>query len=153
MVGAMRLLAATITCLAALVAPAVASAAAPLPPPASFAIAYERSGGFAPSTSRLLVTPGRHAVAETSGSRAGERRVEFRIGKGRVLALERSLRRAGFGSIESPGESGCADCFEYVIRYRGHRLEIDESQLPARLGEVVAELESVVSAHAIPPNV
>lgn len=128
------------------------TAAAPLPPPGSFAIFYERSGGFAPSTSTLIVRPGRHAVAETSGSRAGELRVEFRIGKRRVLALERGLRRAGFAALEDPGASGCADCFEYEIRYRGHSLAIDESQLPSSLEPVIGELESIVTAHAIPPN-
>jgi hypothetical protein len=145
----MRLLAATFACTLGLAVAAVAVAATPLPPPGSFAIVYQRSGGFAPSTSTLIVRPGRHAVAATSSGQAEERRAEFRIGKGRVLALERGLRRAGFATIEDPGESGCADCFEYDIRYRGHRLEIDESQLPARLGAVVAELESVVSAHAL----
>ena len=155
MVGSMGL-PVLLACLAALCGgdreAADRAAAAPLPPPGSFAIFYQRSGGFAPSTSTLTVRPGRHAVAETSGSRAGENRVEFRIGKKRVLALERGLRRAGFASIADPGESGCADCFEYEIRYRGHSLAFDESQTPARLEAVIGELESVVTAHAIPPN-
>jgi len=153
MVGSMGLPALVLACLATLGGCDRAhTAAAALPPAPSFAIAYERSGGFAPSTSKLVVTPGRHAVAETGGSRAGERRVSFRIGEGRVLAIERGLRRAGFASIESPGASGCADCFEYELRYRGHAVSIDESQMPPRLGEVVGELESVVTAHAIPPD-
>ena len=151
----MRLLAATLACTLALATAAVASAAAPapLPAPGSFAIFYERSGGFAPSTSTLIVRPGRHAVAATGGSRAGANRVEFRIGKRRVLALERGLRQAGFASIEDPGPSGCADCFEYEIRYRGHSLAIDESEMPSRLEPLIGELESIVTAHAIPPNV
>jgi len=128
------------------------AATAPLPPAGTFAIFYQRSGGFAPSTSTLIVRPGRHAVAATGGSRAGENRVDFRIGKRRVLALEQGLREAGFASIEDPGRSGCADCFEYEIRYRGHSLAIDESGMPSRLEPVFAELESVVTAHAIPPN-
>jgi hypothetical protein len=131
---------------------AATAAAAPLPPPGSFAIFYQRSGGFAPSTSTLVVRPGRHAVAETGGSRAGERRVEFTIAKRRVQALQRGLRRAGFAAIEDPGPSGCADCFEYEIRYGGHSLAIDQSELPSRLEPVIGELEAVVSAHAIPPN-
>ncbi len=151
----MRLLGATIACTLAVAsgAAAVATApAAPRPSPGDFAIFYERSGGFAPSTSTLIVRPGRHAVAATSGSRAGERRVEFRIGRRQVLALQRGLRQAGFASIEDPGESGCADCFEYEIRYRGHRLSIDESEMPSRLEPVIGELEAIVTAHAIPPN-
>ena len=144
-----------LACLAALGGCADSSAAeraAPLPPPGSFAISYERGGGFAPSTSKLVVTRGRHALAVASAPQGGERRVGFRIGKRRVLSLERGLRKADFGSIESPGPSGCADCFAYEIRYRGHSVSLDESQMPARLGKVVAELESVVTAHAIPPK-
>jgi hypothetical protein len=151
----MRFALATIACLAALLAGAAvggAERAAPLPPPGSFAISYLRSGGIAFSTSRLVVRPGRRAVAETGGSRAGENRVSFQIPRGRVLALERGLRRAGFGQIADPGPTTCADCFEYEIGYRGHRLSIDESQMPDRLGEVVGELESIVTARAIPPN-
>ena len=152
----MRLLAATFAAVLALATGAAAVPTAPtlgpLPSPGSFAIFYERSGGFAPSTSTLVVRPGRHAVAATSGSRAGENRVEFRIAKRRVLALARGLRQADFTSIADPGESGCADCFEYEIRYNGHRLAIDESQLPARLEPVIGELEAIVTAHAIPPN-
>jgi hypothetical protein len=128
------------------------TATTPLPPPGCFAIYYQRSGGFAPSTSTLTIRPGRHAVAETSGSRAGENRVEFRIGKRRVLALERGLRQAGFASIADPGDSNCADCFEYEIRYRGHTVSVDQSEAPSRLTPVIGELEAVVSAHAIPPN-
>ena len=149
----MRLLAATFACTLALATGAASAAApAPLPPPGSFAIFYERSGGFAPSTSKLIVRPGRHAVAATSGGRGGEDQVAFTIGRGRVLELERGLRRAGFFSIEDPGPSGCADCFEYEIRYRGHSLGVDEAEMPARLEPVIGELEALVTAHAIPPN-
>jgi hypothetical protein len=150
----MGLSALVLVCLAALGgcdgAPATARAA--LPPPSSFAISYERGGGLASSTSRLLVRPGRHAIAETGSGRAGEHRVEFRIGKRRVLALERGLRQAGFGSIESPGPSGCADCFEYDFFYLGHYLELDDSQMPPRLGAVVAQIEAIISAHTASPK-
>jgi hypothetical protein len=117
--------------------------------PGSFQIVYERGGGFAPSVSRLVVRPGRHAVAE-SGSFTGEKeRTAFRIGRAQVIALQRGLRQAHFGSLKNPGPSGCADCFEYVVTYRGHRLSLDESQTETYdgLGEVLAELESIVAAH------
>jgi hypothetical protein len=143
-----RALAATLACLAALTVAVPAATAAP----ADFAISYRQSGGIAASTSGLVVRPGRHAVAESSGSRAGERRVAFRIGPRTVEALERGLRNAHFGSLNSPGPSGCADCFEYAIAYRGHRVTFDESQIPTAIGGVLAKLESIVSAHTIPPN-
>jgi hypothetical protein len=95
----------------------------------------------------LIVHPGRRAVAATSGGRGEKSRVEFTISRRQVLALERGLRQAGFFAIGDPGPSGCADCFEYEIRYRGHSLAIDESQMPSRLEPVIGELESVVTAH------
>jgi hypothetical protein len=153
----MRSLAAAIACIcAALLVGGSAVAADPGPAaraPADFAISYTRGGGLAPSTSKLVVRPGLRAVAATSGTRAGERTVRFRIGRGRVVALERGLAGAEFDRLESPRGSNCADCFYYSISYHGNRVSFDQSQVPAGLEEVIGELESVVTAHAIPPNV
>ena len=137
-------------CLLALGACGGASRDVPPVTPTTFQIVYERGGGFAPSTSRLVVRPGRHAVA-ASGSVGGDLdRTAFRIGRDEVIALQRGLRLAHFGSLKNPGQSGCADCFEYVVTDRGHRLSLDESQTQSfdGLGEVLAELESIVDAHA-----
>ena len=43
----------------------------------------------------------------------------------------------------SPGRSHCADCFAYVVRYRGHRASFDDSQsrqVPGSVHAVVDEL-------------
>lgn len=120
--------------------------------PETFRIVYERGGGFAPSTSRLVVRPGRHTVAETAGTRAGEQRVRFRLAAKRIAALERDLAGAGFGDLESPHESTCFDCFTYEIAYRGNRIHFNQAQIPDGLDSVVGELESIVTSHAIPPN-
>jgi hypothetical protein len=151
----MRVLAATCACLAALAACSAAVAAAPEPQrsaPYEFSIVYERSGGFAPGFQGLLVAPAQFATAESSGTRAGRRRVDFHLGSRRIRALERGLRRAHFTSLESPGPSNCADCFQYSIFYLGHYLKLDESQLSKSLGGVVAQIEAIISAHTIPSN-
>ncbi len=149
----MRLLAATIACLLALMTAGVALAAAPAPrhqapPTYDFILLYSRSGGFAPSTRGLTVAPGKFATAEVSQPGSDSRRhVDFRLSGRRIRSLERGLRRAHFASLESPGPSGCADCFEYSFFYRDHTLELDESQMPPRLSAVVAQLEAIISAH------
>jgi hypothetical protein len=152
----MRALAATYVCLAAL---ATCSAAVAAPPaqlqhsaPYEFVLLYERSGGFAPGTRGLMVAPAQFATAESSGPGAGKRRVDFHLGSRRIRALERGLRRAHFSSLESPGASGCADCFEYSIFYRGHNLALDESQMPKALGRVIEQIEAIISAHTDPPK-
>jgi hypothetical protein len=148
----MRLVLATISCALALVAGGVAAAAtAPLPPAKDFALTYERGGGFAPAPVSLTVSPGGRAVATTTGTRAGERRVRFQLGERRIRLLQRSLRRADLGSIH-PGKGGCADCFIYSITYEGDFLEIEEADAPTRLQDAIAEIETVISNHTIPPN-
>jgi hypothetical protein len=148
----MRLVLATVSCAVALVAGGVAAAAtAPLPPAKDFALTYERGGGFAPAPVGLTVTPGGHAVATTTGTRAGERQVKFRLGARRIRSLQRSLRRADLGSIHA-GKGGCADCFIYSITYEGDSVELEEVDVPTRLGDAIAEIETVISTHTIPPN-
>jgi hypothetical protein len=148
----MRLVVATITCAVALVAGGVAAAAtAALPPAKDFALTYERGGGFAPAPVSLTVTPGGRAVATTTGTRAGERQLKFHLGPRRIRSLQRSLRRADLGSIHA-GKGGCADCFIYSITYEGDLVEIEESDVPARLQGAIAEIETVISSHTIPPN-
>ena len=125
---------------------------APLPPPASFAIAYKRGGGFAPSTSALVVRPGRRALAAGNGTRAGKRAVRFRMPRDRVLALESALRRSHFRTIHGRDGAYCADCHVYEIAYRGHRVSLDESEVPDRLRPVIGQIEAVIAARTIPPD-
>ena len=124
----------------------------PLPPPQPFAIHFEKSGGLKPMPIELTIRPGRRAVASIAGTRAGERTVRFRVSRKKVASLKSGLRRAHFFELESPLPGNCADCFLYSIEYRGHEVSFDESAIPAKLGAVVTELESLAYAHAIPPN-
>ena len=46
----------------------------------------------------------------------------------------------------APGASRCADCFEYIVRYRGHRARYDDSQakqVPRSIRAIVAELQRI----------
>ena len=148
--------AALLACLASLggchSAPATAAAErSPLPPPADFAIAFKRGGGFTGSTESLVVRPGLHAVATSTGTGIHYQKVEFPISSEKVRALRAGLRRAHFGSIEDKPEQGyCADCFTYAISYRGRRLRFVDPDVPPRLEDVIGELRAVIAGHTIP---
>ena len=123
-----------------------------LPPVGAFAVSYQRSGGLAASSESLVVTRGGHAIAESSGTRAGDRHVEFRLGARRIRLLQRALDRADLGSIAQGPNGGCADCYLYSISYEGDRAEFDQSTIPPRLEIAISEIEAIIAAHTIPPN-
>lgn len=142
----MQTIATLIACLAGFGCGAVPAAEQAPGPVSEFAISYSRGGGYAPSVEGLVVAPGRRAVATVDDFQNAERKVRFRLGVGRVRALQANLRRAHFSSIKSNLNSGCADCYLYEIRYRGHRVSLDESVLPEELEPVIGELGAVISA-------
>jgi hypothetical protein len=125
--------------------------AVPADSPAShFAISYERSGGLAGTAQRLAIRPGRRAIMSTRDRRtAYPKTFRFRVGVRRVEGLRRALARAEFATIESPapGPAVCADCFLYAIRYRGHEVDFDESDVPDGLAGVLRQIEAILAAH------
>jgi hypothetical protein len=151
----MRFLATTILSLLALAvgseATAAAATTAQLPPARAFSVVYERSGGLAASRQSLRVSPGGYATAESSGTRAGAGEAMFRLGGRRIRSLQRGLRRADIGSIPER-QGGCADCYLYSITYEGTSLELEETEVPPRLGRVFDQLDAVITAHTVPPN-
>ena len=120
-------------------------------PAAEFAIAYERSGGFAPMPRKLVIRPVLlGTVTEVRQAPYDTRTATrlFRVRPKTAEGLRRALARAGFASIDSPGPgTGCADCFLYEIRYRGHEVAFDQVSEPARLRPVVERLEAIAEAH------
>jgi hypothetical protein len=120
-------------------------------PAARFAIAYERSGGFAPMPRKLVIRPGR--IGTVTEVRPGPNEIDsaasrFKLKPKTIEGLRRALARADFARIRSPGpDSGCSDCFLYEIRYRGHEVSFDQVSEPARLRPVLDRLEAIVEAH------
>jgi hypothetical protein len=123
------------------------------PPPKPFALHYARSGGLKPVPQELTIRPGRRAVASILAPRVGRRTARFRISRRKVASLKRGLRRARFFGLSSSDSWTCPDCFRYSIAYRGHEVAMDQSSMPAKLGELVTEIEALIYAHTIPPNV
>jgi hypothetical protein len=112
-------------------------------PAADFAIVYERSGGFAPMPRKLVIRPVLlGTVTEVTATR------RFRVRPNTAEGLRRALARAGFAAIDSPSpDTGCADCFLYEIRYRGHEVRFDQVSVPRRLQPVLDRLEAIAEAH------
>ena len=149
----MRLVAATIGCVMAFtLSGGAAAATAPLPPTDEFILVYGRSGGFAPGTQSLTVAPGGFAIADSTGTPAGDRHAEFHLGDHRIRSLQRGLRRADLGSIPSRDPGSCADCYVYSIFYEGDYLKLDESVVPRRLNGVIDQIEAIIAAHTTPPH-
>jgi hypothetical protein len=142
------LLVTALACLAAAAPGCGGPATRQSPPPAAFAISYERSGGLAATPQKLAVAPGRHGVLTTSGP-SGRQTVRFRVGVTRIETLRRALERADFETIEtpSPDPAGCADCYFYALRYEGHEVSFSQLEVPKGLRGVVDQLEAVIAAH------
>jgi hypothetical protein len=142
----MRSLVATILSALALLACGGSAAAAELPPVHDFTLAYKRTGGIAASTQTLAVRAGRLAIVTTEGAPGSGHRAEFRLAIPSVRSLQRGLSQAHLGSI-ADGPGGCADCFLYDLRYRGHHVALEEVDIPPRLRRVFDEIDSIIAAH------
>jgi hypothetical protein len=135
-------------CLAA-AAPGCGPPAQEAPPsPTAFAISYERSGGLNPTPCKLTIRPGRYAAASTrvAGGRYTST-ARFRVPDHRIRSLQGSLARANFAAIESVPPLGCADCYLYSIRYRGHEVTLQETDISTHLRRVIDQLEAVITTH------
>jgi hypothetical protein len=116
---------------------------------AAFAISYERTGGLKPMRQKLVIRPGRHAVATASGPNGRLRSVRFRVGRTKIESLRNALARIDFEAIGAagPNPGTCADCYFYAIRYEGHEVSFDQESVPAELRGIVARLEALIAAH------
>ena len=145
----MGLVATALACLT-LASPACGAAEKPVPA-ATFAIAYERGGGFAPMPRKLVIRPvllGTVTEVRQGPNDSWAATQRFRVRPRTAEALRRALARADFGGIESPSpDTGCADCFLYEIRYRGHEVRFDQVSIPGRLRGVLDRLEAIADAH------
>ena len=113
----------------------VAMAAAPAAATARTLVSFEQSGGIAGVSVTLTVS--------TAGRLSGDVHGRTRTLRAATLRHLRGLLADARWDRANPGRSSCADCFSYVVRYRGHRASYDDSQarpVPASVRAVVAEL-------------
>lgn len=102
-------------------------------------VRFSLSGGFVGRDVRLSLRSDRRAIV--TDRRAGTKR--HTIKSATLKALRRTLDAAHVEQRLSSGPSGCADCFNYAITYKGHRAAFDDSTIPSRMRKAVAELRRI----------
>jgi hypothetical protein len=114
-----------------------ALAAGPAAASAKTLVSFEQSGGLAGVHVTVTVSTTGYVTGDFTGHDRSHRLKASSLRRLRTLLSDARWDRA------NPGRSSCADCFEYVVRYRGHRARYDESQarrVPASVRAVVDEL-------------
>jgi hypothetical protein len=119
---------------------------APTPPISQFSVRYERSGGLKVMPQKVVIKPGRHAVATTRNGR-GVKTVRYRVPVPTVKRLRNGLSDPRFAAFEGGPPSNCADCYVYSITYRGHTVTVDQSEVPAWLQKTITRLEALAGPH------
>jgi len=115
----------------------VALAGAPAAATAKTLVSFEQSGGIAGVSVAVAVSTTGHVTGDVRG---GDRSHRLRAATLRHL---RGLLADARWDRATPGPSHCADCFAYVVRYRGRRASYDDSQsrqVPGSVRAVVTEL-------------
>ena len=118
----------------------VALAAAPATAGAKTLVSFSQSGGLAGVSTTVSVTTAGHVAVDGSGRDRSHRLRTATLRHLRVVLSAARWDRA------NPGQSHCADCFEYVVRYHGRRARYDDSQtkqVPGSVRAVVAELQRI----------
>ncbi len=139
---------------ALLILSACCGAAAAQAPPRSeaphwveeFTLFYERRGGLAAESRRLVVRSERRATVKWT-IRRSLRTARFRLSPLTVKRLHNALATPQWRELRDPGPSGCADCYVHSISWDGHAVTLDDSELPVWLRRTVRRLESLVGAH------
>jgi hypothetical protein len=115
----------------------VALATAPAAAAAKTLVSFEQSGGIAGVSVAVAVSTTGHVTGDVHGGDSSHRLRAATLRHLRRLLADARWDRATLGP------SHCADCFAYVVRYRGHRARSDDSQsrqVPGSVRAVVAEL-------------
>ena len=115
----------------------LALASVPAAATAKTLVSFEQSGGIAGVSVSVAVSTTAHVTGDVKGADRSHRLRAATLRRLRRLLADARWDRA------NPGPSHCADCFAYVVRYRGHRASYDDSQsrqVPGSVRAVVAEL-------------
>jgi hypothetical protein len=143
----MSLLLATIACVVASSGCGPTEPApAPTVPVSQFAVSYERSGGLKVMPQKVVIRPGRHAVATTRNG-VGVKTVRYRVPVRTVKQLRNGLSDPRFAAFEGGAPSTCADCYVYTIAFRGHTVTVDQSTVPVWLQKTITRLEALAGPH------
>lgn len=105
-------------------------------------VTFHRSGGLAGVDDRVTVKSDRHFVVRSRGSSARH----GRLSAAAMDKLRHALSKAQLDRPVSQGQGGCADCFIYTITYKGHRVELSEDRVPARMRPAIDRLSRLIGS-------
>ncbi|MDX6586341.1 MAG: hypothetical protein QOI31_814 [Solirubrobacterales bacterium] len=105
---------------------------------------YSRAGGIAFSVYELSIDADGTATVSTTNSAEPADAGVFKLSDEEIDELRSILEEVPISSLTDPGESACADCFEYTYAYGGGEVTYDDASPPPDdlepLGEFLAEL-------------
>jgi hypothetical protein len=104
-------------------------------------VTFHRSGGFAGVDDSVTVERDRRVTVRSRGGDARHKR----LSKAAMRKLRTDLKAARFDQPSPQGApSGCADCFIYTIKYDGHRVQLSEDRVPARMRPAIDRLSRLI---------
>jgi hypothetical protein len=106
-------------------------------------LGYARSGGIAGLSEELTIQPdGRAKVTTRKASKA------FKLSKDERSRVSVALADADLAHVKVRDTPAVPDSFVYELRYRGTRLEFNDTNLPKAVKPLVSELHRLAKAHA-----
>jgi hypothetical protein len=109
-------------------------------------VTYERGGGIAGVSERLVVDADGTALLSVGESDQSEQR--FALADQELDRLRSDLEAADFAGVDAGSGLGCADCFDYEITYSGEAVSFNEAtEVPDSVRVVTGELGQIVEAH------
>jgi hypothetical protein len=102
-------------------------------------VQFHQTGGFAGVDVRMTVRATRRVTVIERGGVAGSHTIR----PATLTALRKKLDAAHLEKKLPATPTGCADCFNYEIRYKGHRVSFDDVSIPGRMAKALAELRRI----------
>jgi hypothetical protein len=103
------------------------------------------TGGKAGVFEELRVDRDGAAELSTGARTSGQRTAHFRLPPQVLAHITAALDAAKIGSLPARPPTGCADCFEYRISYRGTSYSADQSKEPLRLRAAISAIGRLIT--------
>jgi hypothetical protein len=106
-------------------------------------LGYSRSGGIAGLSEELTIQrDGRAKVTTREGSKA------FKLSKEERSRVSAALEDADLANVKVKKTPAVPDSFIYDLRYRGAKLQLNDTNVPKAVKPLLTELHRLVKAHA-----
>jgi hypothetical protein len=103
------------------------------------------TGGIAGVSEELRVDRDGGAELRTGVPPSDSRTARFRLSPQVLARITRTLDAAKIESLPARPPTGCADCFQYRLSYRGTSYSADESDEPPRLRAAISAIDRLIT--------